>query len=119
MVHYVLVVVETVKLCYGILMMANIYIHLKVVILSIHYASHQIDIGFALVRRSDLNLSVLVSYLLATGNSIKIWDLETKTVADEVKSEKQCTSLAWSADGQTLFAGFADHQIRVFDVQPR
>ncbi|CAF4381632.1 unnamed protein product, partial [Rotaria magnacalcarata] len=55
----------------------------------------------------------------ATGNSIKIWDLETKTVADEVKSEKQCTSLAWSADGQTLFAGFTDNQIRVFEVQHR
>jgi guanine nucleotide-binding protein subunit beta-2-like 1 protein len=45
--------------------------------------------------------------------------LETKTVADEVKSEKQCTSLAWSADGQTLFAGFTDNQIRVFEVQQR
>jgi len=55
----------------------------------------------------------------ASGSSIKIWDLETKTVADEVKSEKQCTSLAWSADGQTLFAGFTDNQIRVFEVQQR
>jgi guanine nucleotide-binding protein subunit beta-2-like 1 protein len=45
--------------------------------------------------------------------------LETKTVADEVKSEKQCTSLAWSADGQTLFAGFTDKQIRVFEVRQR
>ncbi len=62
----------------------------------------------------------IVSILfLASGTSIKIWDLETKTVADEVKSEKQCTSLAWSADGQTLFAGFTDHQIRVFEVQQR
>jgi guanine nucleotide-binding protein subunit beta-2-like 1 protein len=56
---------------------------------------------------------------IASGTSIKVWDLETKTVADEVKSEKQCTSLAWSADGQTLFAGFTDHQIRVFEVRPR
>jgi len=55
----------------------------------------------------------------ASGTSIKIWDLETKTVADEVKSEKQCTSLAWSADGQTLFAGFTDKQIRVFEVRQR
>jgi len=66
------------------------------------------------------NMFEIVSILfLASGTSIKIWDLETKTVADEVKSEKQCTSLAWSADGQTLFAGFTDHQIRVFEVQQR
>jgi guanine nucleotide-binding protein subunit beta-2-like 1 protein len=45
--------------------------------------------------------------------------LETKTVADEVKSEHQCTSLAWSADGQTLFAGYTDKQIRVFEVRQR
>ncbi len=65
-----------------------------------------------------INSLVLFCYL-ASGTSIKIWDLETKTVADEVKSEKQCTSLAWSADGQTLFAGFTDNQIRVFEVQQR
>lgn len=52
----------------------------------------------------------------ATGPSIKIWDLESKSVVDELKPEvisvngkaKQsadCISLAWSADGQTLFAG--------------
>ena len=45
--------------------------------------------------------------------------METKTVADEVKSEKQCTSLAWSADDQTLFAGYADKQIWVFEVRQR
>ena len=55
----------------------------------------------------------------AIGKSIKIWDLETKTVAEDVKSEHDCTSLAWSADGQTLFAGFTDDQIRVFEVRPR
>ncbi len=58
-------------------------------------------------------------FFSASGTSIKVWDLETKTVADEVKSEKQCTSLAWSADGQTLFAGFTDKQIRVFEVRQR
>jgi guanine nucleotide-binding protein subunit beta-2-like 1 protein len=56
---------------------------------------------------------------LASGSSIRIWDLETKTVAEEVKSEQQCTSLAWSADGQTLFAGYTDKQIRVFEVRTR
>merc|ERR1739845_283053 len=51
----------------------------------------------------------------ATGGSIKIWDLETKSVVDDLKPEvvsitgkskaADCISLAWSADGQTLFAG--------------
>uniref|UniRef100_A0A8C3CN00 Small ribosomal subunit protein RACK1 n=1 Tax=Cairina moschata TaxID=8855 RepID=A0A8C3CN00_CAIMO len=54
----------------------------------------------------------------ATGPSIKIWDLEGKIIVDELKQEvistsskaepPQCTSLAWSADGQTLFAGYTD-----------
>jgi len=62
----------------------------------------------------------------ATGPSIKIWDLEGKTVVDEVRPEvfntspraepPQCTSLAWSADGQTLFAGYSDNLIRVWQV---
>jgi len=28
----------------------------------------------------------------------------------------QCISLAWSADGQTLFAGYTDNLIRVWQV---
>lgn len=28
----------------------------------------------------------------------------------------ECTSLAWSADGQTLFAGFSDNLVRVWTV---
>ncbi|KAG2455313.1 GBLP protein, partial [Polypterus senegalus] len=46
----------------------------------------------------------------ATGPSIKIWDLEGKIIVDELRQEvistsskaepPQCTSLAWSADGQ-------------------
>ena len=33
------------------------------------------------------------------------------------KAQKpQCTSLAWSADGQTLFAGFSDNLVRVWVV---
>lgn len=63
----------------------------------------------------------------ATGPSIKIWDLEGKIVVDELKQEviskaeskaepPQCTCLAWSADGQTLFAGYTDNIIRVWQV---
>lgn len=28
----------------------------------------------------------------------------------------QCLSLAWSTDGQTLFAGYSDNMIRVWQV---
>jgi len=61
----------------------------------------------------------------ATGNSIKIWDLEHKVVVDELKAEvtkpkersvPQCISLAWSADGQTLYSGYTDNIIRVWQV---
>lgn len=63
----------------------------------------------------------------ATGPSIKIWDLEGKIVVDELRPEvigntgskaepAQCISLAWSADGQTLFAGYTDKLIRVWQV---
>ncbi|KAL3877675.1 hypothetical protein ACJMK2_035346 [Sinanodonta woodiana] len=62
----------------------------------------------------------------ATGPSIKIWDLEGKVVVDELRQEvirtsskaepPQCICLAWSADGQTLFAGYTDNMIRVWQV---
>jgi len=68
----------------------------------------------------------------ATASSIKIWDLESKVVVDELKppvpdnakthtnAKKcvpiQCISLAWSHDGTTLFAGFTDNTIRVWQV---
>jgi guanine nucleotide-binding protein subunit beta-2-like 1 protein len=61
----------------------------------------------------------------ATGPTIKIWDLECKVVVDELRpevvsshssAEPQCTSLAWSFDGQTLFAGYTDKVIRVWQV---
>jgi guanine nucleotide-binding protein subunit beta-2-like 1 protein len=62
----------------------------------------------------------------ATASAIKIWDLESKVCVDELKpdikqSKKavpiQCISLAWSADGTTLFAGYTDNVIRVWAVQ--
>jgi len=61
----------------------------------------------------------------ATGPIIKIWDLETKAPVEDLKPEvagtarsdpPQCLSLAWSADGQTLFAGYSDKVIRVWQV---
>lgn len=55
-------------------------------------------------------------------------DLEGKNMVDELRLEvitnstkaepPQCISMAWSADGQTLFAGFTDNTIRVWAVGP-
>jgi len=68
----------------------------------------------------------------ATQTSIKIWDLESKSVVADLNSrtpdffpksagEKPaipaCISLAWSADGTTLFAGYTDSLIRVWRVR--
>ncbi|KAJ3334371.1 cross-pathway control WD-repeat protein cpc2 [Blyttiomyces sp. JEL0837] len=62
----------------------------------------------------------------ATASGIKIWDLESKSIVDELKPDfgeikdktsiPQAISLAWSADGQTLFAGYTDSVIRVYAV---
>lgn len=60
----------------------------------------------------------------ATTQSIKIWDLESKSMVDEIKLDvvptgknaqvPYCTCLAWSADGADLFAGYTDNIIRVY-----
>ncbi|CAI9773711.1 unnamed protein product [Fraxinus pennsylvanica] len=73
----------------------------------------------------------------ATEASIKIWDLESKTVVVDLKVDlKQesemaaeestqtsnknkilyCTSLNWSMDGSTLFSGYTDGVVRVWGV---
>jgi len=62
----------------------------------------------------------------ATSQSIKIWDLESKNMVDELKIDwapvgqnaqmPYCTCLAWSADGSDLFAGYTDNKIRVYHV---
>ncbi|KAJ0463164.1 Guanine nucleotide-binding protein subunit beta-like protein [Helianthus annuus] len=73
----------------------------------------------------------------ATEGSIKIWDLESKTIVVDLKVDlKQesdmaveaaqtnaaktkviyCTSLAWSADGSTLFSGYTDGVVRVWGI---
>ncbi|KAE9416519.1 hypothetical protein Angca_002584, partial [Angiostrongylus cantonensis] len=61
----------------------------------------------------------------AVGPVIKIWDLEDKREIEELKPEitgksttaPQCVSLAWSQDGQTLYAGYTDNVIRVWQVE--
>lgn len=62
----------------------------------------------------------------ATSTCIKIWDLESKGMVDEIKLElppmgknaqvPYCTSLAWSADGTDLYAGYTDNSVRVYTV---
>lgn len=32
------------------------------------------------------------------------------------KPKPECISLAWSADGQTLFCGYTDNEIRIWTV---
>jgi guanine nucleotide-binding protein subunit beta-2-like 1 protein len=62
----------------------------------------------------------------ATSGCVKVWDLETKSVVDEVRPDfpevgkkafrHHATCLAWSADGSTLYAGYTDGVIRVYTV---
>ncbi|KAM0684450.1 cross-pathway control WD-repeat protein cpc2 [Mitosporidium daphniae] len=62
----------------------------------------------------------------ATASGIMIWDLETKNLVAELTAEfpslgpksiaPSCVSLAWSADGTTLYSGFTDGIIRVYQV---
>lgn len=63
----------------------------------------------------------------ATNKGVLIWDLESKAEvavlnAHEGKERSRkalvphCTSLAWSADGATLYAGYSDNVVRVWAV---
>jgi len=63
----------------------------------------------------------------ATDKSIKIWDLESKNIVEELKPEDVpaaskkslpvgCLSLCWSVDGNTLYSGYTDGAIRVWAV---
>lgn len=64
----------------------------------------------------------------ATQKYIKVWDLESKSIVEEFKpellsegsskkaQEPYCVSLAWSADGSTLYAGFTNGKIYSYVV---
>ena len=64
----------------------------------------------------------------ATTSGIRIWDLESKHVVDELKPEWEgkyegrraqkphCISMSWSGDGATLYAGYTDNVVRVYTV---
>jgi len=62
-----------------------------------------------------------------TDDGVKIWDLESKNLVADLKNNgaefqaknkenPAAISLAWSADGATLFAGYTDNNIRVWEV---
>jgi len=63
----------------------------------------------------------------ATNQSIRIWDLESRTPVCDLtdftpspsfgKRKPACTCLAWSVDGRTLYAGYEDYKIRVWEVR--
>jgi len=65
----------------------------------------------------------------ATTSSIKVFDLEKKGAIDDLKPDfintgkksnpPYCVSLAWSADGQTLFSGYSDNIIRAWQIMVR
>ena len=59
----------------------------------------------------------------ATDISIKVWDLENKSVLDELHSTAPpkrgipwCVSLQWSAGGNVLFAGATDGKVHVYTM---
>jgi guanine nucleotide-binding protein subunit beta-2-like 1 protein len=67
-----------------------------------------------------------VRWIAATypGGYIDVCDI-LRSIVDELKPERsdtskvkepECVSIAWSADGQTLFGGFTDELVRVWSV---
>jgi len=62
----------------------------------------------------------------ATESSIRIFDLENKSVIAELspevqakKSKPECISLTWSADGSVLYSGYTDNTIRAWGVSDK
>lgn len=74
------------------------------------------------------NLLKMFKHVIDIYYQISLQDLESKEMVEELKPEiinqaqnskadpPQCLSLAWSTDGQTLFAGYSDNIIRVWQV---
>ena len=46
-------------------------------------------------------------------------DYSESMAAGKKSRDPECVSLAWSADGQTLFAGYTDNKIRAWGVMAR
>jgi len=64
---------------------------------------------------------------IAMPTKIIVWDLVAKQVLEEIELKEQptgkmsvpiqCVSVAWSQDGNTLYAGYTDNTIRVYEVE--
>jgi guanine nucleotide-binding protein subunit beta-2-like 1 protein len=68
----------------------------------------------------------------ATDTGVRVWDLERKVPVCDLNAQvpdfyahsgiktkvPSCLSLAWSHDGNTLYAGYSDNLIRVWQVSP-
>jgi RNA polymerase sigma factor (sigma-70 family) len=52
----------------------------------------------------------------ATGNALRLYDLDTGAKMHERKNEGTINALAWSADGKALAAGTLDGGVRVLDA---
>jgi guanine nucleotide-binding protein subunit beta-2-like 1 protein len=65
-----------------------------------------------------LEMRVFFVLILIVNNSTRSIVDELKPEADTATNTKapECVSLAWSADGQTLFGGFTDDLVRVWTV---
>ena len=71
-----------------------------------------------------MTYTILKNYTNELMKYLLLQDLEGKIVVDKLEvistsskaQASQCISLAWSSDGQTLFAGYTDKLIRVWQV---
>ena len=81
------------------------------------------QVGYVTIAEHDLSC---YNASLRRTPRVQIWDLESKSIVDELKPDFNnlgkkaqipfCVSLAWSADGQTLYSGYTDGKIRVWTV---
>ncbi|XP_037927643.1 guanine nucleotide-binding protein subunit beta-like protein [Teleopsis dalmanni] len=63
---------------------------------------------------------------VAHGTTIKVWDLDRKRTVEELRPDiapvklhhvqPECLCLTWSPDGQTLYAGYSDGIVRIWQV---
>jgi guanine nucleotide-binding protein subunit beta-2-like 1 protein len=63
-----------------------------------------------------LNLRLLILKLIVRVARSIVDELKPTFDIGENSREPECVSIAWSADGQTLFGGFTDNQVRVWTV---